>query len=119
MPTFDEIIRRAAALGYPIAENEFVVTKQNPAPTLPFVCYSRVERFTGSDDAIRIKTTDGAIEFYTDRKLSAEDLAKIADFERKVFFDMEFTKSQNFIRDENMTQTAYDFTVKEKIRRGQ
>lgn len=118
MPTFDEIIKRAAALGYPIAENEFTVTKQNPAPTLPFVCYSRVEHFTGSDDAVRIKTTDGAIEFYTDRKPSAEDLKKIAEFEKKVFFDVDYTKSQSFISSENMTQTAFDFTIKEKIRKG-
>ena len=118
MPTFDEIIKRAAALGYPIAENEFTVTKQNPAPTLPFVCYSRVEHFTESDDAVRIKTTDGAIEFYTDRKPSAEDLKKIAEFEKKVFFDVDYTKSQNFISSENMTQTAFDFTIKEKIRKG-
>lgn len=118
MPTFDEIIKRAAALGYPIAENEFTVTKQNPAPTLPFVCYSRVEHFTGSDDAVRIKTTDGAIEFYTDRKPSAEDLKKIAEFEKKVFFDVDYTKSQSFISSENMTQTAFDFAIKEKIRKG-
>lgn len=118
MPTFDEIIKRAAALGYPIAENEFTVTKQNPAPTLPFVCYSRVENFTGSDDMVRIKTTDGAIEFYTDRKPGAEDLKKIAEFEKKVFFDVDYVKSQNFIRDENMTQTAFDFSIKEKIRKG-
>lgn len=118
MPTFDEIIKRAAECGYPIAENEFVVTKQNPAPPLPFVCYTRVEHFTGSDDRVRIKTTDGAIEFYTDRKPDAEDLKKITEFEKKVFFDVDYTKSQNFIRDENMTQTAFDFTVKEKIRKG-
>ncbi len=118
MPTFNEIIERAAACGYPIAENEFVITKQNPAPTLPFACYTRVEHFTGSDDAVRIKTTDGAIEFYTDRKPSAADLKKIAEFEKKVFFDVDYTKSQNFIREENMTQTAYDFTIKEKVRKG-
>lgn len=119
MATFDEIIARAAACGYPIAENEFSITKQHPAPTLPFVCYSRVERFTGSDDAVRLKTTDGAIEFYTDRKPSAEDLQKIAAFEKKVFFDMDYAKSQTFIRAESMTQTAYDFQIIEKIRKGQ
>ena len=73
---------------------------------------------SGSDDAVRIKTTDGAIEFYTDRKPSAEDLKKIAEFEKKVFFDVDYTKSQNFISSENMTQTAFDFTIKEKIRKG-
>ncbi len=118
MPTYEEIIKRAAACGYPIAENEFVITRQSPAPALPFVCYTRVERFTGSDDAARLKTTDGAIEFYTDRKPNAADLKAIAEFEKKVFFDVDYTKSQNFIRDENMTQTAYDFTIIEKLRKG-
>lgn len=118
MTTFNEIIERATGCGYPIAENEFVITKQNPPPDLPFVCYTRVEHFTGSDDAVRIKTTDGAIEFYTDRKPSATDLKAIAEFEKKVFFDVEYTKSQSFIREENMTQTAYDFSIIEKIRKG-
>lgn len=117
MPTFDEIVSRAAALGYPIAENEFAVTKQNPAPSLPFVCYTRVERYTGSDDAVRIKTTEGSFEFYTDRRPSKEDREKIAAFEEKVFPDVDFIKSQNFIRDENMTQTSYDFQIIEKIRK--
>lgn len=114
MASFDEIIKRAESFGYPIAENEFTATKQNPAPALPFVCYSRVERFTGSDDAVRLKTTDGAIEFYTDRKPDAEDLQAIEAFEKKVFFDTDYVKSQIYIRGENMTQTAYDFTVIEK-----
>ena len=117
MPTFDELVARAAALGYPIAENEFAVTKQNPAPTLPFICFQRVERFTGTDQSIRIKTTDGSFEFYTDRKPSAADKAKIAEFEAAVFPDVEYVKSQNFIRDENMTQTAFDFQIVEKIRK--
>lgn len=117
MPTFDDLVARATALGYPIAENEFVVTKQNPPPTLPFICYQRIERYTGTDQTIRIKTTDGSFEFYTDRRPSEEDKAKIAKFEAAVLYDVEYTKSQNFIRDENMTQTAFDFSIVEKIRR--
>lgn len=117
MPTFDEMVRRAAALGYPIAENEFTVTKQNPAPTLPFICYQRVERVTGSDDAVRLKTTEASFEFYTDRRVSDADRTKIAAFEKAVFFDTDYVKSQIFIRDENMTQTAYDFQIIEKLRK--
>lgn len=117
MPTFDEIVARASALGYPIAENEFTITKQNPAPTLPFICYMRVERYTGTDQQVRIKTTDGSFEFYTDRKPSAADRAAIAAFEAAVFPDVDFVKTQSFIRDENMTQTAYEFTLVEKIRK--
>ena len=117
MPTFDEMVARAAALGYPIAENEFAVTKQNPAPTLPFICYQRVERYTGTDDAVRIKTTEAFFEFYTDRRPSAADKAALAAFEAVVFPDVDFTKTQSFIRDENMTQTVYDFTIIEKLRK--
>ena len=118
MPTFDEIVARASALGYPIAENEFTVTKQNPAPTLPFICYQRVERFTGTDQAVRIKTTEAAFEFYTDRKPSQKDKERIAEFEAAVLPDVDFVKTQNFIRDENMTQTTYEFTIVEKLRKG-
>ena len=115
MPTFDELVARAAALGYPIAENEFTVTKQNPAPTLPFICYQRIEKYTGTDERVRIKTTEASFEFYTDRRISADDEAKIKEFQSKVLFDVDFVKAQNFIRDENMTQTAFDFSIVEKI----
>ena len=117
MPTFEEIIQRVAGLGYPIAENEFVVTKKNPAPSLPFICYQRKETYTGTDQAVRLKTTEGFIEFYTDRKPSTADKAAIAALEATVFPDIEYVKEQAYIRDENMTQTAYSFTTYEKIRK--
>ena len=115
MPTFDDLVARAAALGYPIAENEFTVTKQNPAPTLPFICYQRIERYTGTDERVRIKATDGSFEFYTDRRVSDTDRARIAAFQNAVLYDVDYIKTQNFIRDENMTQTAFDFSIVEKI----
>ncbi len=115
MPTFETLVARAAALGYPIAENEFTVTKQNPAPTLPFICYERVERYTGTDESVRIKTTDGSFEVYTDRRISESDREMITAFQKAVLFDVDYVKTQNFIRDENMTQTAFDFSVVEKI----
>ncbi len=117
MPTVEEIIARATAQGFPIAENEFTITKQNPAPTLPFVCYQRIERYTGTDQAVRIRTTELSFEFYTDRKLSAADRAVIANFEEAVFPDVDYSKQQAFIREENMTQTAYECTIVEKIRK--
>lgn len=116
MPTFNEIITRATALGYPIAENEFVITKQTPPPTLPFICYQRIEHYKGTDDLVRLRTTEIALDFYTDRRLSESDIAKIAEFQRKVLFDLEYTKTQTFIREENMTQTAFDFSITEKIK---
>lgn len=116
MPTFNEIITRATALGYPIAENEFVITRQSPPPTLPFICYQRIERYKGTDDLVRTRTTEGVIEFYTDRHISEIDSEKIADFQRKVLFDIEYTKTQTFIREENMTQTAFDFSITEKVK---
>ncbi|MCM1218052.1 MAG: hypothetical protein NC548_26500 [Lachnospiraceae bacterium] len=119
MPTFDEIIKRAAACGFPIAENEFTVTKQNPAPTLPFVCYTWTQRFTGSDGGeVRLKVTEGTVELYTDRKPDEKDLKLIAEFEKKVFSGVDYTRNQYFIRSENMTQTAYDFKIIEKLRKG-
>lgn len=118
MPTLDEIVARATNSGYPIAENEFTVTKQNPAPTLPFICYQKVERHTGTDHEIKIKTTEISFEFYTDRKPDEKDKAAIARFEKEVLPDIDFVKTQTFINEENMTMTAYELTTVEKIRKG-
>lgn len=40
-----------------------------------------------------------------------------AFFEEEVLFDTEYEKQQGLIRSENMVQTAYMFSVVEKIRR--
>lgn len=117
MPTFEELVRRATSLGYPIAENEFVVTKNKPAPSLPFICYQRIERYTGTDQQVRIKTTEASFEFYTDRKPSEADKAALKAFEETVFPDIDFSRQQAYIQDEKMTQTAYDVITIEKIRK--
>lgn len=114
MARFDEIIKRAEGLGLPIARNEFTDTKKNPAPDPPFIVWLSDERTSGPDNTIRIRTVDGALELYTDRR-DNPDLEK--RIEEKVFFDTEYEKQQGLIKSENMVQTAYMFTVVEKIRR--
>lgn len=114
MPRFEEIIKRAEGLGLPIAHNEFADTKKNPAPPPPFLCWLSDERTSGPDNKIRIRTVDGALELYTDRRDDPELEKRI---EEKVFFDTEYEKQQGLIRSENMVQTAYMFSVVEKIRR--
>lgn len=114
MPRFEEIIKRAEGLGLPIAHNEFTDTKKNPAPVPPFLCWLSDERTSGPDNKIRIRTVDGALELYTDRRGDPELEKRI---EEEVFFDTEYEKQQGLIRSENMVQTAYMFSVVEKIRR--
>lgn len=114
MPRFEEIIKRAEGLGLPIAHNEFTDTKKNPAPDPPFLCWLSDERTSGPDNKIRIRTVDGALELYTDRRDDPELEKRI---EEEVFFDTEYEKQQGLIRSENMVQTAYVFSVVEKIRR--
>lgn len=111
-PTLETIIARVKALNIPIAHNEFVVTKQQPAPEPPFVCWLSSEKQRGSDDRNRIKEISGSLELYTDR---VADPLKEALIETKVLYDIEFQKYQAMIRDENMVQTAYDFVTVEKI----
>lgn len=114
MPRFEEIIKRAEGLGLPIAHNEFTDTKKNPAPAPPFLCWLSDERTSGADNKIQIRTVDGALELYTDRHDDPELEKRI---EEEVFFDTEYEKQQGLIRSENMVQTAYMFSVVEKIRR--
>lgn len=114
MARLEEIIKRAEGLGLPITHNEFTDTKKNPAPDPPFLVWLADERTSGPDNQIRIRTVDGALELYTDRRDDPDLERKI---EEEVFFDTEYEKQQGLIRNENMVQTAYLFTVVEKIRR--
>lgn len=114
MARFEEIIKRAEGIGLPIAHNEFTDTKKNPAPEPPFIVWLSDERTSGPDNEIRIRTVDGALELYTDRRDDPELEKKI---EEKVFFDTEYEKQQALIKSENMVQTVYLFLVVEKIRR--
>ena len=106
MPRFEEIIKRAEGLGLPIAHNEFIDTKKNPAPDPPFLCWLSDEKTSGPDNKIRIRTVDGALDPELEKRI-----------EEEVFFDTEYEKQQGLIRSENMVQTAYMFSMVEKIRR--
>ena len=110
--TLNTIIERVKALNIPIAHNEFVATKQNPAPQPPFICWLSSEKQRGSDEKNRIKEINGSLELYTDR---VADPLKEALIETKILYDIPFQKSQALIREENMVQTAYDFVTTEKI----
>ena len=111
-PTLETIIDRVKALNIQIAHNEFVDTKQNPAPEPPFICWISSEKRRGSDEKNRIKEISGSLELYTDR---VADPLKEALVETKVLYDIPFQKYQALIREENMVQTAYDFVTTEKI----
>ena len=111
MPTLETIIQRAEATGLPVAHNEFVDTKQNPAPEPPFICWLSSEKQRGSDNKNRIREIAASLELYTDRKEDPELEARI---ENEVLYDIEFQKYQAKIEDENMVQTAYDFNITQK-----
>lgn len=114
MPTFKTIMGRLEGIGIPVAHNQFVDTKQNPAPEPPFICWLSSERQYGSDHRNEIREVRTSIELYTDRKEDTELEGKI---ERDVLHDVEFQKYQALIEDENMMQTAYEFNLIEKTER--
>lgn len=114
MPTFEEIISRAEALGYPITEFAFKGTSKDPVPDPPFIVYLRTVRASGSDDLNRVEEVDGSIELYTSRK---PDKAIEARIEAEVLYDTPYQKDQAEIRSENTVQTAYDFTIIQKQKR--
>ena len=112
MTTFEDIVKRAEALGLPITEDEFKGTKQNPVPDPPFIVYLHTEALSGSDDKNRVKEIDGSIELYTDRKRDKGIEQRIED---EVLFDVHYNMFSAYIDSENMNQTAYEFTFKQKL----
>ena len=115
----ETIIERAKALGLPLAKDEFRETKETPLPELPYLVYITIQTSkSGSDDStVSVERTQVALELYTD-KIADESLEK--EVEKKVLYDIDFKKYQEIIQNEDMVQTAYEFTVYEKVRkRGQ
>ena len=112
----ETIIERARALGLPLAKDEFRETKETPLPELPYLVYiTPQDNVSKSDDgAVGVKAIQAAIELYTD-KTADSSLEK--EVEQKVLYDVGFNKFQETIQSEDMVQTAYEFTIYEKIRK--
>ena len=68
----------------------------------------------GSDERILLHEIHAALELYTD-KVADGSLEK--EIEEKVLFDVDYTKYQDTIESEDMVQTAYEFTIYEKVRK--
>ncbi len=113
--TLDKIIERAKAIGLPIAKDEFRKTKETPLPDLPYLIYIiPQETGRGADCKNFVVAKQVGLELYTDKIADAKLEREI---EKKVLFDIAYEKSQDTIESEDMVQTAYDFTVVEKIRK--
>lgn len=111
MATFENILKRAAALGLPMAKDQFEKTNKKPVPDPPYLVYLQEETQRGDDHKNRIREIDGSLELYTDRRPDPDLEAKI---ENEVLPDIEFRKYQAKINSENMVQTAYEFTIIQK-----
>lgn len=111
----ETIIKRAESLGLPIAKDAFRETRETPLPEPPYLVYITPQiNGRGGDDVILVHEIFAALELYTDKAANGE-LEKL--IEEKVFFDTDYQKYQDTIEDEDMVQTAYEFTIYEKVRR--
>ena len=111
MPTIEEIIKRATAIGLPITENAWKKTAKKPVPDPPYIVYLVSENQRGDDNKNRIREINGSLELYTDR---APDGSLEERIEEEVLFDLPFSKYQAEITSENMVQTAYEFNITQK-----
>lgn len=111
MPTIEEIIKRATAIGLPITKNAWKKTAKKPAPNPPYIIYLVSEEQRGDDNKNRIREIDGSLELYTDRTPDGSLEERI---EEEVLFDLLFSKYQAEITSENMVQTAYEFNITQK-----
>lgn len=111
----ETIINRAKALGLPLAKDAFRETKENPLPEPPYLVYIvPQENGRGGDDIILVKEILASLELYTD-KTADGSIEKL--IEEQVFYDLEYQKFQTTIENEDMVQTAYEFTIYEKVRK--
>lgn len=111
MTTFEDVIKRAERLNLPFAHNQFMPTNKNPVPDPPFLVWLSSEQQRGDDTKNRIRQIEGSLELYTEKRA---DPAIERRIEEEVLFDVEFRKYQTKIPGEDMTQTAYDFTIIQK-----
>lgn len=114
---FNTIVDRLKSLGLPVAKDSFEETKETPLPDLPYAIYSILQKDRkGSDDgAVSVDIIQISIELYADK---ADDISLIErDIESKVLHDIEFSKISGVIENEEITQTVYEFTVYEKVKR--
>lgn len=111
----ETIIKRTESLGLPITKDAFRETRETPLPEPPYLVYITPQiNGRGGDDVILVHEIFAALELYTDKAANGE-LEKL--IEEKVFFDTDYQKYQDTIEDEDMVQTAYEFTIYEKVRR--
>lgn len=114
MGKYEQVIERAQKFGLPVAEYEFRDTKKSPAPKPPFLIYFCSEDQNTTDaENVKIRQINGSIELYTDRTPDHDLERRI---ERDILFDIDFHKTTAPIQSENMYQTAYDFTVTQKLK---
>lgn len=111
MPTIEEIIKRATAIGLPITKNAWKKTAKKQIPDPPYIVYMIDENQRGDDKKNRIREIDGSLELYTDRTPDGSLEERI---EEEVLFDLLFSKYQAEITSENMVQTAYEFNITQK-----
>ena len=111
MPTIEEIIKRATAIGLPITKNAWKKTAKKPVPDPPYIIYLVSEDQRGDDNKNRIREIDGSLELYTDRTPDGSLEERI---EEEVLFDLLFSKYQAEITSENLVQTAYEFNITQK-----
>lgn len=57
MPTIEEIIKRATAIGLPITKNAWKKTAKKPVPDPPYIIYLVSEDQRGDDNKNRMKQT--------------------------------------------------------------
>lgn len=90
------------SLGYPVAYYEF---KQ--PPTIPYIVYSESGATSYGDDFKNyIIRKTYAVELYTDKK-SPQVEQQIED----ALIFVEWTKNENYISDEKLIQTTYEFEI--------
>lgn len=111
----ETILGRCRALELPFAKDEFEETEETPLPVPPYLVYIiPTIKPRGSDEKPFINEISVGLELYTD-KIADEEIEK--RIENEILYDVDYVKYQTTIQSEELVQTAYEFTILEKIRK--
>ena len=103
-----EAIQRLEAI--PELSNKIAYDHFTTAQTMPYAVYIYDFQSTGADDYNGVMMVDFSIELYSDIRLFSLEKKII-----EAFVDVEIDSDTEYINDERMFQTVFNFTFPQKL----
>lgn len=111
--TLETIISRLDIMGIPHECIQFSGIRPKTPPTPPYITWATDETGEGADSVVNLSTVNCVIALYT----ATLDETLLRCFEDTVLPDTGYTKRKVPIPSENLLETSYEFSFKQKRKR--